>query len=70
MLIGYYKGPTRVLQGCYKGARLVLQVSFKRVTRMSQECYRSVSSVLLLQGYNKGVLRVFVYIAVISATQA
>ena len=48
------------------GARWVLQVSFKRVTRMSQECYRSVSSVLLLQG----VLRVFVFIAVISATRA
>ena len=38
-----YKGVKRVLQGCYKVAVSVLEVSFKRVTRMSQECFECVT---------------------------
>jgi hypothetical protein len=38
----FYRGVTRVLQGCYKGVTRTLQGRYKDVTRMLQGCYKDV----------------------------
>jgi hypothetical protein len=41
--VRFYKGFTRVLQGCDKGVTRVLQGCYKGVTRVLQECYKGVT---------------------------